>query len=563
MDVIFTIVSRNYAALARSLMMSVAEHEPAARRVVIATDGPLEADAEILDAADVCPVFADMCVYYDALELNTAVKPYAFGHFLGEGAASVTYLDPDIFLFRPLEKVRAGLAEAELVLTPHLTRPLLGEASPNDRAILQSGVYNLGFCAMGHTDKTRALAAWWADRCRFDCRVAPTEGLFTDQRWMDLAPGFVDAVSLIRDPGYNLAYWNLEGRDLARTAEGWQVDGRPLAFFHFSGFDPSRARTLSKHQDRLTVASGSPLEALLADYGKVLTRNGHAESRAVRYAHNHFPNGRAVTGLMRRRALRAARDGERFDGLTAESSAWFDDPEPARPGITRLMDQAWREAPEAGFDLADAGGREGFRRWFLDNAARLGADDRAVAAARALADGGVAVDPATRFADDPDGLLAWNLGPESVAGRFDPRQLPTETLARLAGDPALLARAAAFADPAPPATALGRRLAVGFRIAERGRWPDVLTRPLRAPHLAPAKTLPAPFVAMFEDIWTSRADLQRLYPLASLLGRLRFLRWLLAGGLAEYGVEVSALPASVRGHPLVRLAQASLRGRTR
>ena len=216
MDVIFTIVSRNYAAQAATLMQSLAAQEPKARRVVVATDGPipqLQALAEVIDAAELDVPYRAMSVYYDALELNTAVKPYVFKRFLAETSVkSATYLDPDIVVFRPLKRVREGLKRAELVLTPHLTRPLLGVALPNDQAILRSGSFNLGFCSMRAAERTRDLAAWWADRCEFDCRVDLPDGLFTDQRWMDLAPGFVDSLDVVREPGLNLAYWNLEGR---------------------------------------------------------------------------------------------------------------------------------------------------------------------------------------------------------------------------------------------------------------------------------------------------------------------------------------------------------------
>jgi len=43
LDVIFTIVSRNYAAQAATLMESLALAEPKVRRVVVATDGPIPA----------------------------------------------------------------------------------------------------------------------------------------------------------------------------------------------------------------------------------------------------------------------------------------------------------------------------------------------------------------------------------------------------------------------------------------------------------------------------------------------------------------------------------------
>ena len=87
--------------------------------------------------------------------------------------------------------------------------------SANDQAILRSGVYNLGFCSGRAEPKVIELMSWWADRCEFDCRVDLANGLFTDQKWMDMSPGFVDSVALHRAPDMNLAYWNLEGRTLA------------------------------------------------------------------------------------------------------------------------------------------------------------------------------------------------------------------------------------------------------------------------------------------------------------------------------------------------------------
>ncbi len=542
MDVIFTIVSRNYAAQAATLMDSLAIAEPKTRRVVVATDGPLpslEGRAEVIDAATVGAPFAAMCVYYDALELNTAVKPYVFKHLLSQpGVTSATYLDPDIYVFKPLDAVRKGLAEAQLVLTPHITRPLLGDANPNDQALMRSGVYNLGFCSARAEPKVMALMSWWADRCRFDCRVDLANGLFTDQKWMDLSPALVDSVYIHRGPDLNLAYWNLEGRTLAKTAQGWTVDGQPLGFFHYSGFDPHRPKILSKHQNRVAVEPGSPLAELLVEFAERMLKNEHAATSAIPYHHNRFASGRPVGSLMRRRALRAARAGEPFaTGLSDDTEAWFDAPdpdvsEPGLPDITRLMEQVWRENPAtAPFDMATREGRLAYHQWFADNAQVLGADAASVAAAELLAKraGGSArsaapdawrdtpwTGPAAqvfdwlrepvaglpracrallaargdlrqRFGGNSEGLLAWCLGPEAAAGRFAADLLPAPLLKALAHDPAPLFEAARMAERSADPTDLQRRLSAGFGAGQRARWPEVLTTPLREPYLAPRR----------------------------------------------------------------------------
>lgn len=538
MDVIFTIVSRNYAAQAASLMESLARAEPGVRRVVVATDGPIvfrDPAIRVIDAASLVPDYAAMCAYYDALELNTAVKPHAFRALLAEpGTRAGAYLDPDIWVYRPLDMVREGLARAPLALTPHTTRPLLGEANPNDHVILTSGAYNLGFMAARSEPQIEALLDWWADKCRFDCRVDFAQGLFTDQKWMDLAPGFVSDLALLRSPSLNLAYWNLEGRDLARGPQGWAIDGEPLGFFHFSGFDPARPDLLSKHQDRVKVAPGSALADLLKDYAAALLRNGHAEAAATPYGHRAFPSGRLATPEARRRILAAARVGENFGGgLTAAAEAWLD----LRPNEVVRAPQSPPEGPWLESSAALA-------RWLSESR-----DAPAIAALRAARK-----DLRDRFGADEAGLKAWLLGPESLEGRFASRLAPAEAFA----DPDLPLRAARHVAGDLPEARL--RFAA-YGLAGRADWPKTVAASLRSRFDTPVPELARghPFPRLFLEIWESRGDLQRLFPLTSFSQRFAYLRWLIGGGLAEYGVDAQALPTGVDSHPIFELARLSVR----
>ncbi len=538
MDVIFTIVSRNYAAQAASLMESLAVAEPGVARVVVTTDGPIafsDPKIRVLDAATLVPEYDVMCAYYDALELNTAVKPHAFRVLLAEeGVTSGAYLDPDIWVYRPLDEVREGLARAPLVLTPHMTRPLAGEAHPNDHVILTSGAYNLGFMAARAEPQIDALLAWWAEKCRFDCRVDAAAGLFTDQKWMDLAPGLVSDLALLRTPALNLAYWNLEGRELARTPDGWTVDDQNLGFFHFSGFDPAHPGLLSKHQDRIAVAAGSPLAALLADYAAALLRNGHEQAVQIPYGHSALPSGRNITAPQRRRLLAAARAGEDFGGgLTARAEAWLS----VEPG-KGIRDPV---PPPEGPWLAPSGE---LAAWLMDDPAApaIGA---LLAARRDLRD---------RFGSDPLALKAWLLGPESLDGRFSGRLAPVEAFQ----DPDLALRAARYV--AGETTEARLRLAA-YGLADRAGWPAALAAPLRRRFDAPVRELARglPFTRLFLEIWEGRGDLQKLFPLLSLRQRFAYLRWLIGGGLAEAGIDISALPPSVDSHPVWELARLTVR----
>ena len=521
MDVVFTIVSRNYAAQAATLMASLAAAEPSVRRVVVATDGPIafaDPGIEVLDAAGLAPDFAGMTAWYDALELNTAVKPSAFRALLARpGVTAAVYLDPDIFVYRPLDEVRSGLARAPLVLTPHITRPLAGEANPNDHVILTSGAYNLGFMAARNEPQIEALLDWWAGKLKFDCRVDFANGLFTDQKWMDLAPGFVSDLALVRTPALNLAYWNLEGRRLERAADGWRVDGEPLGFFHFSGFDPSRPAVLSKHQDRIRIEEGSPLAALCADYAQAMLANGHAQASATPYGHRLLPSGRPIAAAERRRVLVAARAGEDFSGgLDARTEAWLG----AGDGVVRDPLAVAQDGPWL------AGSAE-LSRWLAEGPGR--AEAAMLAARRDLRD---------RYADDPATLRAVLAGPESLAGRFDPRLLGPL-------DADLARRAAARLTPGSRDLDLA-----AFGLAARAGWAANPFANLAAP---------AAFPRLFQQVWDGRGDLQKLFPLDSVRSRFAYLRWLAGGGLAELGIEAGDLPRAIRDRPLWRLAALSAR----
>ena len=123
-----------------------------------------------------------------------------------------------------------------------------------------AGIYNLGYVSVASRPEVDRLIDWWADRLRRDCRVDPVWGYFVDQRWFDLVPGFLTDFAIVRDPEFNVAYWNLHSRRLERNGGEYLVDGRPLAFFHFSGFDPARPLSLSLHQNRIDVTLHPPLE---------------------------------------------------------------------------------------------------------------------------------------------------------------------------------------------------------------------------------------------------------------------------------------------------------------
>ncbi len=302
-----TIIAKNYVAHARVLARSLARTHPGTRLwtlVIDDFDGYLESTREpfhILTPWEVgCEPFTEMALRYSVLELSTAVKPWLLRHLMEKTGEPVTYLDPDIEIYGSLEPL-AELADRHgVVLIPHNIEPIpQDDLNPSQVDIMIAGIYNLGYVSLAPRTEVDRLLDWWAERLRRDCRVDPVWGYFVDQRWFDLAPGFLSDLAIVREPEYNVAYWNLQERKLSYEGGRYLADGRPLAFFHFSGFDPTHPLVLSRHQNRIDVTADPLLGGLLGGYADRVLAEGYADSRQWPYSYAALGDGTRLDNTLR------------------------------------------------------------------------------------------------------------------------------------------------------------------------------------------------------------------------------------------------------------------------
>ena len=258
-----TIVARNYLPYARVLATSFLRHHPTATFSTLLLDGVAQDrdDAELpgnivlvtelgLETED----WHRMAAVYSVVELATAVKPAFLRSLLTSGADGgdepVVYLDPDIEVVAPFPEVFAAVADHGIALTPHVLRPIPRDGlAPSEMIIRHSGIFNLGFIEFAPS--AMSFLDWWHDRLTTDAIVDLPNALFTDQRWIDWVPALFPH-TILRDPGLNVAYWNLHERPLSPAADGTVLaDGSVLKFVHFSGFDP-----VCRRGSRSTPANG-------------------------------------------------------------------------------------------------------------------------------------------------------------------------------------------------------------------------------------------------------------------------------------------------------------------
>ena len=289
------------------MALSALEHHPGYDIFILIVDGkrPVDiADSRIrlLWAEDLgFPDYLQSAFKYNIIEFNTALKPFAALYLLAS-YERVIYLDPDTCVFSPLTTVHAGLDKHAAVFTPHALSPYDGDGRPSDRDLLRFGAYNLGFFAVRRSESAQAMLRWWHARCHLDCFYEPHLGLGVDQKWIDLAFSFFDGMGILRDPGLNVAFWNLHERQISSTSEGWRVNNEAaLGFVHFSSFVESDEQAVADKQTRYTVGSrpdfalaGGVYRNYLQRAKALVTVTDHG------YRYGRFENGDAISAALRR-----------------------------------------------------------------------------------------------------------------------------------------------------------------------------------------------------------------------------------------------------------------------
>ncbi len=355
-----TIIARNYLPFARVLAQTLRQVHADSRLTVLVLDAPeAPSDSGLFRTLSFEDVVADaaerqrLAFIYDVTELSTAVKPLLMRHLLKEGAESVLYFDPDIQVFDSVADLWTLARDRDIVLTPHLLSPIPDDGfGVSDLCIAQSGQFNLGFLGLGAG--AEAFLDWWAGRLRRHCVSAPEAGIFVDQKWIDFVPSLFPRHAIVRDPGCNVAYWNLHERDVSRRDGRLEANGEALRFFHFSGLDPFSPHLLSRHQGRnpRILLSERPLvREICDDYISRLHRCGLQPVPGA-YGYSMLPDGSPIDLTMRRlyreAVLEAERSGDALPPLpfAEDILSWFNSPSREAPRVSRYLWALHRSRPD-------------------------------------------------------------------------------------------------------------------------------------------------------------------------------------------------------------------------
>ena len=374
------VVRANYLPFARVLAASLRRRHPDVPFLVLLADevaGRFDPAAEPFEVVELAslglPGHRERVFRHDPTEVVLSAKVDVLEHLLGRFGAALM-LDADTLVLRRIGGLLDHAARHAVTLLPHRLTP----ATPEEELqLLLAGNYNAG--VVGVAGDAAGFLAWWRERLRDHARHAPEEGMHGDQRWLDLVPGLFEGVGVLRDPAYDVAYWNVDERPR-----------RTCRLFHFSGWRPEGPWPVTRWRPELPLAAMGRYAPLFERYRGQVLAAGHVEAAGWEYVHGRFDDGVAIPPFARelyRELGDAARFGDPFGVHAGSFRRWLDEPAGDGP-VTRFWHEIWLRRADLREAFPDPLGADGdaLLRWAEhQGVAEHDADPRLVPGATAAA----------------------------------------------------------------------------------------------------------------------------------------------------------------------------------
>lgn len=298
--IIFTSICKNYAHKARTLAESIKENMPDTKFFICLTEKEKGTEMihpcvdEVILAKDMWEGNFNQFIYkHTIVEASTAVKGQFFRYLLKTYPEEnqFIYLDPDCYVYSDFIELKQLLIERPIILCPHLLQPGNIDMELSSTA---HGVYNLGFLAINNSEEAKRFIDWWADRLYLFCYDDIQRGIFTDQKWIDLAPCFFD-VEILKHRGYDFATWSLLDCGMTNEGDNYFIKGDPLRFIHFSGYG-----TVIENCMKNWLPDGShPFKNLYKEYQILHERNNSDNISSYEWSYSHYYSGEKIDDSLR------------------------------------------------------------------------------------------------------------------------------------------------------------------------------------------------------------------------------------------------------------------------
>ena len=164
--------------------------------------------------------------------MRWALKPVLL-LYIYKKYGKVIYVDNDIYFFKKFDFLFTELDRCSVILTPHWCSFLPLPNEENFKTNFQIGLFNAGF--VGASEQSADILTWWTKACLYKMERNDKEGLFDDQRYLDLVPIIDENACILRHRGCNLGSWNMHQNKRTLVNNEVMINGTyPVVFVHFN-----------------------------------------------------------------------------------------------------------------------------------------------------------------------------------------------------------------------------------------------------------------------------------------------------------------------------------------
>lgn len=215
--IIFTVCSINQLANAIVLGDSLKTHNPAYEFQIGLVDNQSNIPTNIQSPYPITGVnslnindFEKMSERYTQEELLGDCKPFFAEYFL-QKTEKLVFVDCTSVIFQSIAIIFDILDQSNIILTPQL---LFANIHPDEKQILNSGIYHSGFIGFKKSEETTKFLKWWSDNTRTKGFKNLCKGLNSDQLWLEHVPAMFEGIHILKEAGINIGYWNLPERNI-------------------------------------------------------------------------------------------------------------------------------------------------------------------------------------------------------------------------------------------------------------------------------------------------------------------------------------------------------------
>jgi hypothetical protein len=308
-----TVVTRSHLPYARVLMQSVHRFHPETARFVLVVDGDdassISSDFTIINISELKNIEVEKFLFqYTAFEACNALKSFLIAHLQTRlNFQKILYLDSDIVAYSDLSEIFDHLNTCSVLITPHIfSETPSGTPVYDSEFFLRYGVFNAGVIGIGPPDSSADFVKWWCTKMRHNCVDNVPEGIFVDQKYLDLVPALFEKVVILKDAEVNIGYFNIHHRKFTTVDGSWLIGGRRLKLFHFTRFDPIHVGFKNGIPSE-SIDSYGDFRAFLNQYRTLLETHGFPSAAPYRF--DRHSSGLPVSKSLREHHRNLAKRG--------------------------------------------------------------------------------------------------------------------------------------------------------------------------------------------------------------------------------------------------------------